>query len=831
MPHWPAGPRPFPPPPQGARPLHDFRPPADPQPLNDFAQPTGPNAAHDFTPPVDPRPLSDFRPPVGHGGDLLDEPPSGQDEAVSPEETRNFRPDMLAALANQSSAPSSPDRRDFQSEPGGDDMGGDPEAAYETRDLRGRPPVPQDDGNWPAHHGGPSTPHGDPTAPPSSDDQPGHRPEGDRSFRHGGDQPVHHAGGEQAAHGPEDEQSSRHPDPGQPTHSGAEQTAHHPVSEWADHGPGDTLEAHETRDLRPQFPAHNPAFGEPQGEGEAPAYPWEVAGADAPPYDWFADPVDAQAGWQPPTGFTAAAAGLRVWPAPVSDSPAMPPWPAATGEPVTEAARAASTEHAGGNEGFQEHPSDPTGSADATRPADPTSTGDSAWTTDPTGSAESTWSAPHADELDPNVTQPGRLALPPANPSHEDGEQSPTGRWADHGAAESAAEAVEGASVGDEVARGVGLTPGGGGSLGGDAARPGEDDHEDGDGDPHPRGEGDAEADAAAHREENAAKAQDPSVTAQVVRPAEPSDVPVWPPLQPPPAEEPQRLPDLPFSSDVWGPKQDNVSTPPHGFPPPEPPTEQGFATPQWAPPPPTPPGKTKRLLFAGLGVLIVVGVATGGFFVYRSMNTPNEASGAVVAQPTPTLAVSSTPTPSAASEPEGTTVLNSEDTDPRAMALSEAFPAKKIKVGKTVYTRVKTELSQDCSKAASGPFADALRDQQCTRVLRATYVDAKRRYAVTTGLAVLPTKDAALQADQAKDLGRNLWFRALPGPSGSGGERVHIAGGYAAGMVWGRYIVFSYATYADGHTPKPEEKGLSTVSGAFRDHTALVLERRVTGS
>ena len=113
--------------------------------------------------------------------------------------------------------------------------------------------------------------------------------------------------------------------------------------------------------------------------------------------------------------------------------------------------------------------------------------------------------------------------------------------------------------------------------------------------------------------------------------------------------------------------------------------------------------------------------------------------------------------------------------------------------------------------------------------MLRATYVDSKRRYAVTTGIAVLPTRESAVAADRAKNLESNLWFRGLPSAAGTGGERVHIAGGYAAGMVWGRYIVFSYATYSDGHTPTAREKALGRVSGAFRDQTAKVVERRVT--
>lgn len=237
-------------------------------------------------------------------------------------------------------------------------------------------------------------------------------------------------------------------------------------------------------------------------------------------------------------------------------------------------------------------------------------------------------------------------------------------------------------------------------------------------------------------------------------------------------------------------------------------------------------PPKSKRALFATLGVLVLAGVATGGFFAVRSANTAAPANTAASA---PTASPTSAPSVTPSAEPSGTSMLNSEITDPKTLSLKEAFPDKKVDAAGAAFTRVKSTVADDCEDAASGPFAEALKEQQCSRVLRATYVDRKRRYAVTTGIAVLPSKDAALKVDQAKNLSRNLWFRGLAGPEGSGGDRVHIAGGYAAGLVWGRYIVFSYATHADGHTPGDKEKTLVKVSSEFRDETAKVLERRIT--
>ncbi|MFG1941725.1 hypothetical protein ACGFI7_02250, partial [Nonomuraea sp. NPDC048826] len=241
-------------------------------------------------------------------------------------------------------------------------------------------------------------------------------------------------------------------------------------------------------------------------------------------------------------------------------------------------------------------------------------------------------------------------------------------------------------------------------------------------------------------------------------------------------------------------------------------------------------PAKSKRALFATLGVLVLAGVATGGFFAVRSANS-SAPTGVTASAPTtgPTTSPTAAPSVTTPAQPSGTSMLNSEITDPKALSLKEAFPEKKVDAAGATFTRIKSNMTDDCSDAAAGPFAEALEEQKCSRVLRATYVDRKRRYAVTTGIAVLPSKDAALRVDQTKDLSRNLWFRGLAGPDGSGGDRVNIAGGYAAGLVWGRYLVFSYATHADGRTPSGKEKTLVKVSSEFRDETAKVLERRIT--
>ncbi|MGC5013818.1 hypothetical protein ACLQ2R_23900 [Streptosporangium sp. DT93] len=327
---------------------------------------------------------------------------------------------------------------------------------------------------------------------------------------------------------------------------------------------------------------------------------------------------------------------------------------------------------------------------------------------------------------------------------------------------------------------------------------------------------------------------QGPQPTTPLEQPTRPwAAGPALPVPPPPPVEEatpPGGIPLFP-----------SLSTPPtqaDGSPDPganDPAMARGPFTPLSAftpePPPPAPaPARSRAstVLLAAVVAVVVIGIGTGAFLAYRSFNTGQAASAA-----DPVLTPGEAETgddPNLASEPEpvNTTVLNSERTDPGTVSVADAF-VKKVTVAGATFTRVKTDVAEQCQKAAAGRFADTLRGQDCRRVLRATYVDGKRRYAVTTGIAVLPTRESAIAADRAKNLENNLWFRGLPAASGSGAERVHIAGGYAAGMVWGRYIVFSYATFSDGHTPTAKEKALAKVSGAFRDQTAKVVERRVT--
>lgn len=288
------------------------------------------------------------------------------------------------------------------------------------------------------------------------------------------------------------------------------------------------------------------------------------------------------------------------------------------------------------------------------------------------------------------------------------------------------------------------------------------------------------------------------------------------PPAVPPPSDQ-VPLPPWPGTPRSEGPPV-SLSSGPRG----------PFTPPQAVPDPPrqpeeTPQKRRRTPIIAG-AVATVVALGVVGAILVPEFSSPGTAA----------PRTSETNDPAAPADPgtagEEALAIDFEESDPAPLTLEEAFPQKKVTLSGTTFTRVKTDMTEKCDEAAFGAFATALVENGCDRVVRATYVDTKKRYAITTGIAVLPTKEDAVAADQAKNLSENIWFRGLPGKKGTGGDRVHIAGGYASGLVWGRYIVFSYATNADGHTPTAKETILGKLSGDFRDTTSLVLERRITG-
>ncbi|REE98156.1 hypothetical protein [Thermomonospora umbrina] len=170
---------------------------------------------------------------------------------------------------------------------------------------------------------------------------------------------------------------------------------------------------------------------------------------------------------------------------------------------------------------------------------------------------------------------------------------------------------------------------------------------------------------------------------------------------------------------------------------------------------------------------------------------------------------------------------INSERTDTRPLALVEVFPARDLGLGARFYAQDMSSVNHQCSLTARGAMITALDRGKCRSVVRATYVNRAKTIAVTAGVAVMPNHQAALAASRAGRPGRYEWFRGMPGKRSPDIDR---AGGHAAGTVRGRYIVYAYATYADGTIPKPGDDTLKEVAEQFVGYGLRPIDRRATG-
>ncbi len=171
---------------------------------------------------------------------------------------------------------------------------------------------------------------------------------------------------------------------------------------------------------------------------------------------------------------------------------------------------------------------------------------------------------------------------------------------------------------------------------------------------------------------------------------------------------------------------------------------------------------------------------------------------------------------------------IDNVKTDPKPITRAEIFPNSMVSIDGRQFVRVAAAVSHDCALSARGSFARALTAGRCERVVRATYVDTSKRFAITAGVAALPTKTLAMRANRAKRLSRNVWFAGLDGKPGSGAQLISQSGGYAYGVVDGRYIIFAYATYSDGRTPTgkaPLDHVVESLSRSF----AMLTEQPIT--
>jgi hypothetical protein len=236
--------------------------------------------------------------------------------------------------------------------------------------------------------------------------------------------------------------------------------------------------------------------------------------------------------------------------------------------------------------------------------------------------------------------------------------------------------------------------------------------------------------------------------------------------------------------------------------------------------------GKGRPVLIGGVAAVILA--AVGGLFLVGGSGSDGKGgrpAGAPAAVRTTPAA--SPPATAPAKPPAGPVDITNEKTDTADLAFHDIFPTEKIKFGDRTYLRDRWSLNRDVTYAARGSMLAALRKEQCRKIVRATYIDPQTKLAVTSGIAVMPTKAAAITVSKAGDPARYEWFRGM---AGKRSPDIDQAGGYAAATVRGRYVAYAYVQWANGKKAKPGDPVIKKAAQLFLDYDLRPIVARARG-
>src|SRR5690606_33176128 len=114
------------------------------------------------------------------------------------------------------------------------------------------------------------------------------------------------------------------------------------------------------------------------------------------------------------------------------------------------------------------------------------------------------------------------------------------------------------------------------------------------------------------------------------------------------------------------------------------------------------------------------------------------------------------------------------------------------------------------------GSMLETLLREKCRKIIRATFIDRSSSLAVTSGIVVMPTKEAAVKVSRAGDPANYEWFRGMGSKHTPNLDR---AGGYAAATVRGRYVAYAYVQWANGKPARPGDPVIKQAAQRFLDY------------
>ncbi|MER6530716.1 hypothetical protein [Streptomyces sp. NPDC001508] len=240
---------------------------------------------------------------------------------------------------------------------------------------------------------------------------------------------------------------------------------------------------------------------------------------------------------------------------------------------------------------------------------------------------------------------------------------------------------------------------------------------------------------------------------------------------------------------------------------------------------------KRRRLLFIGGGAVatVAVGAAVAMAVVSASGdNGNNNAAG----QPTDLPASASLPSDSAAPAPsfdptsappplDPKDFISSAQKDTAPLSAETLFPGTQLTMGETVYKKGATADTKDCSSAAGGTLPKILTANDCTRLLRVSYL--KDGVAVTVGVAVFETEAQAVKAKGQTD--KKSIVKSLAGKGVTAFCDSAVC--RSTTNAYGRYAYFTIAGFANGKDVTTKDTKVFSTGDDLAEFTFRQIRRR----
>ncbi|WP_225825015.1 hypothetical protein [Streptomyces naphthomycinicus] len=238
---------------------------------------------------------------------------------------------------------------------------------------------------------------------------------------------------------------------------------------------------------------------------------------------------------------------------------------------------------------------------------------------------------------------------------------------------------------------------------------------------------------------------------------------------------------------------------------------------------------KRRKLLFIAGGALATVAIGTAVAMAVVSANDGDPEAGpgnlpASASIPgsggaTPSFAPTSAPPPL---DPKDFISSAKKDTAP--LSADTLFPGKQLTMGDTVYKKGATADTSNCASVTGGTLPSILTANDCTRLIRVSYVDGKGDIAVTIGVAVF---DDAARASKVKAqaVGKKNLVQALPGKGIKGFCDAAVC--RTTTNAYGRYAYFTTGGFTNGKDVTDKNTDVFAVGNDLAQFTVNQIHRR----